>query len=122
VYTCYLNFCRRQRFGGPRPERSHLNRKNLGIMAHSCLSTDGRKLKIVGSWSRLAWPKARLYLQNNQNKRAGGVAEVVECLPHKVLSSNPTTSKIKKKEKERKGKKKKRKEVKEINDIMSTLQ
>jgi hypothetical protein len=39
------------------------------------------------------------YLKENQRKRAGGVAQVVECLPkkHKALSTNTSTKKKKKK-------------------------
>jgi hypothetical protein len=41
--------------------------------------------------------KVRPHLQNNQNKRAEGVPQVVECLTskHEVLSSNPNTKKKK---------------------------
>jgi hypothetical protein len=48
--------------------------------------------------------KARHYLKNKPKaKRAGGVAEVVECLPSKpeALSSNPSNSKKKKKKKKK---------------------
>jgi hypothetical protein len=39
--------------------------------------------------------KVRFYLQNNQNKRAGGMVQEVESLPHKceVVSSNPNIAK-----------------------------
>jgi hypothetical protein len=38
--------------------------------------------------------KARLYLKNNQRKRAGDKTQMVECLPikHKILNSNPNTT------------------------------
>jgi hypothetical protein len=49
------------------------------------------ELKMGGLQSRPAWGKARSYPQNNQAKRAGGVAQVVEYMHSKlkVLSSNP---------------------------------
>jgi hypothetical protein len=55
----------------------------------------------IGSWSRQPGQKARPYLktkQKNRAKRAGGLAQTVEHLPHKhkTLSSNPNTVKKKK--------------------------
>jgi hypothetical protein len=47
----------------------HLNRKKkLGMVAHTCHSSEGRKCKIGGlqwAWERIAKP----YLQNNQIKK-----------------------------------------------------
>jgi hypothetical protein len=42
--------------------------------------------------------KVKPYLQNNQRKRAGGMAQAIEHLPgkHKALNSNPSTAKKKK--------------------------
>jgi hypothetical protein len=52
-----------------------------------------------GLWSRLALDKsARPYLKNKlKEKRAKGMAQVIECLPTnlKILSSNPSTDKKK---------------------------
>jgi hypothetical protein len=47
----------------------HLNGNKLGIVAHTHHPSDGRKWKIGESHSRLAWVKARSYLQNNQSKK-----------------------------------------------------
>jgi hypothetical protein len=52
-----------------------------------------------GLWSRMALDKsARPYLKNKlKEKRAKGMAQVIECLPTnlKILSSNPSTDKKK---------------------------
>jgi hypothetical protein len=40
--------------------------------------------------------KVRLYLKNTKAKRTGGMAQVVEHLHSKDLSSNPSTEKEKK--------------------------
>jgi hypothetical protein len=49
-----------------------------------------------------AGEKVRSCLQNNQSKKAGGMAQAVEHLPskHKTLNSNPNTAKEKKEKKE----------------------
>jgi hypothetical protein len=62
----------------------------------TCHSSNGRKDKIGGLWSRSVWAKNETLSPNNQSKkRAGGVPQVVETLPSKceALSSNQKTNK-----------------------------
>jgi hypothetical protein len=48
-------------------------------MVPACHPSNGRKLKIRSVAERLAQAKkTKFYLQNNQSKRAGDMAEVVE--------------------------------------------
>jgi hypothetical protein len=54
----------------------------VGHAFHS--SNDGRKLKIGGSWSKLAWAKARAYLINNQSKKDQRHGQVAKHLPSKL--------------------------------------
>jgi hypothetical protein len=79
----------------------------LGVVAHACYSS------YIGSVNRRIMLQAgsginaRLYLKKLYLKaqRAGGMAQMLACLPDKckVLSSNPGTAKKKKKEGEREG-------------------
>jgi hypothetical protein len=79
--------------------RPHLNRKQLGVVACGCHPSDGRELKIGGSWSRLAWTKSETLSWETQHKKgAGGIDQPVEHLPSncEALSSNSSTSKKRK--------------------------
>jgi hypothetical protein len=58
-------------------------RKILGTVAHTCHPSSIRKPKIGSSQSRPAWAKMRSYLQNNQNRKARGMAQKREQLPQK---------------------------------------
>jgi hypothetical protein len=49
--------------------RPHFNRKELGIVACTCHSSHGRKLKIGGSRSRPAWAKREALSQKQQSKK-----------------------------------------------------
>jgi hypothetical protein len=39
--------------------RPHLNGKKLGVVVCTCHPSDGRRLKIGGSWSSLPWAKSK---------------------------------------------------------------
>jgi hypothetical protein len=75
--------------------RLHLNGKKLGVVAHTCHHHG--KVKVVGSWSRLAKSKNPIS-KINRTKRSGDLAQVVGYLTSKceTLSSNPSTPKHKK--------------------------
>jgi hypothetical protein len=62
--------------------RPHLNRKKLHMVVHSFHPSYGGKSKIKGLQFRLTWVKSE-NLSDNQRKRAGGVVQPVEHLPHK---------------------------------------
>jgi hypothetical protein len=67
----------------PKPR---LSGEKLGMVACVCHPlSDCRKCTIVGSQYRPSWAKkkVRIYLQNNQYKRAGSMAQAVEHLPRK---------------------------------------
>jgi hypothetical protein len=55
----------------------------------------GGKHKIRELWSRPPWTKSKTLSKITREKRAGGMAWVIECLPskHKALSSNLSTTK-----------------------------
>jgi hypothetical protein len=56
----------------------------------------GSRDQVDCSWRRVQATKMRTYLKKNPMKRrAGGVDQVVECLPskHEALSSKPSTKK-----------------------------
>jgi hypothetical protein len=56
-----------------------------------------RKQKIRELWSKLAWAKNEILTSRIiREKRAGSMAQVVECLPHKhgFLNSKSSTTKI----------------------------
>jgi hypothetical protein len=63
VHTCHPKLCGRLRSGSfqfqanPREKAvtSHLNGKKLGVMAHACHPSYGRKCKIGGSQSMPDW-------------------------------------------------------------------
>jgi hypothetical protein len=62
------------------------------------------EIKVGGSWSTLPWAKKHETLSKKnkikiKQKLAGGVAQVVDCLPSQgmALSSNPSAAKEKKK-------------------------
>jgi hypothetical protein len=68
----------------------------LGVIAHTCHSSSGGKLKIGESWSRPVWEKSKtLSPKQTTAKRAGGVVQAVEylLLKCKALSSNRSTTK-----------------------------
>jgi hypothetical protein len=73
--------------------RPHLNGKKMDMVLNTCYSSYSGKHKYEDHGS--GWPgqKVRLYL----TKRAGGMAQVVECLPHKneALSLNTSAAKNK---------------------------
>jgi hypothetical protein len=54
------------------------------------------KCKIGGFSPDWLGQKARPYLHNDKAKRAGGVVQVIECLPSicEALSSNPKINKL----------------------------
>jgi hypothetical protein len=70
------------------------------MRAHACnLSYKGGRGRRITAQEQPQAKSMKPYLKNNQTKnRAGGVAQVVACLPSKCesLSSNPSTSKKKK--------------------------
>jgi hypothetical protein len=57
--------------------RPHLNgkKKKLGVTGHTCHPNNSKKLKIGQPGQ-----KARLYLKNNQSKKAGDMAQAIENL------------------------------------------
>jgi hypothetical protein len=61
-------------------KNQYLNGKKLGVVLHTCHLSYGGSIKV------------RPFLKNNQKKRAGGMAQVVERLPRKweAMSSNPS--------------------------------
>jgi hypothetical protein len=54
-----------------------------------------REVYIEGSQSRPIGQKVRPYPKNNQAKKAGGMVQVIECLPckHEALNSNSNSAK-----------------------------
>jgi hypothetical protein len=44
---------------GKKVFEAHLNRKILGVVAHTCHPSYSGKLKIGGSWSRIGWTKKK---------------------------------------------------------------
>jgi hypothetical protein len=72
--------------------RLHLHRKKLGVVVCAC--HPGTEDCGPGRFGR----KTRSYLQNNQSKKAGAVAQAVEyLLAQEALISNHSTAKKKKK-------------------------
>jgi hypothetical protein len=73
------------------------------VVAHTCHPSYDGRLEIGGPWSRPAWAKSEtLYSKITKAKRAGGVAQAAEYLPHKcqALSTNPTITKKRERETE----------------------
>jgi hypothetical protein len=65
--------------------------RKLDMVIHAYHPSNGTKHKIGGTWSRVAWEKSKTISPKElQQKRAGGMAQVVVYLPskHKTLSSN----------------------------------
>jgi hypothetical protein len=61
------------------PDQSRQKVYETPSMVPACHPSNGRKLKIRSVAERLAQAKkTKFYLQNNQSKRAGDMAEVVE--------------------------------------------
>jgi hypothetical protein len=73
--------------------QSHPTAVHSGVHMHL---TYGKNPKNGGPWFRLAWIE-NMILSPKQQKRARGVAYVIECLPikHKTNSSNTSIIKIK---------------------------
>jgi hypothetical protein len=71
--------------------RPHLDGKKLGVVAHACHPSAGRKHKIGGPWSRPVRTKSETPISKlTRAKRAGGMVQGVEHLTNKdkALNSN----------------------------------
>jgi hypothetical protein len=94
------------------------------MVVHVCRSSYGGRVKWEDQGPGQPKQKARPYLQNNQSKRSGGMALMVECLERKEGRKGGRRGGRKegRKEKERKeGRKKGRKFVRGIPEFVKRL-
>jgi hypothetical protein len=102
VHLCHLTMWEVEigRIAVPGLEEKNLwgpisRKRKMGMVACMHYPSCGGRSKTEESQSRLTWVKGETLLQNNQSKRAWGMAQAVEPLPckHKTRSSNFSTVK-----------------------------
>jgi hypothetical protein len=80
---------------GQKRSRDPISTEKAGQVIRTCHPSYSGKSEMGASWSRLAWAKSKIPISKiTSAKRAGGIAQVVKCLPGKweTLSSNSSNT------------------------------